>query len=220
MSDEEREENTPSPHAVPKGGGGRDRVIHEYDGIQEYDNRLPNWWLYTLFATIAFAGLYWAGYHVLDLGELPSAEYRRLTVEAKARTARAEEDALIEGAGGGLPGSQAAAGPVTAGALVLASQDAHEVTEGRQLFKTYCAPCHGPGGEGKIGPNLTDNAWIHGGAPDKIYTQILNGSPTKGMIAWGPQIGPERVKELTAFVLTIKNTNVPGGKAPQGQIEP
>jgi cytochrome c oxidase cbb3-type subunit 3 len=108
---------------------------------------------------------------------------------------------------------------VTAESLLAGSHDAARVAEGKALFITYCAPCHGPEGGGKIGPNLTDNAWIHGGAPEKIFAQITNGAPSKGMIAWGPQLGSERVKKLTAFVLSIKNTNVPGGKAPQGTVE-
>jgi cytochrome c oxidase cbb3-type subunit 3 len=197
-----------------------DRVIHEYDGIEEYDNRLPNWWLYTLFGSIAFAALYWIDYHVLELGQLPRAEYQQEIVASEARAAEQQKESAIEAAGGPLPGAGTPVGPISAEALLALSADPREVRQGHDLFVMYCAPCHGPDGGGKIGPNLTDNAWIHGGAPDKIFTQIMNGSPTKGMVAWGPQVGPERVKALTAFVLSIKNTNVPGGKPPQGLVEP
>jgi cytochrome c oxidase cbb3-type subunit III len=219
MSEEDKSDPSLSAHAV-LGGLEQDKVIHEYDGIREYDNRLPNWWLMTLFGSIVFAGLYWIGYHVLAIGELPNAEYQRVVAEARARAAQAEEEAQIEAAGGPLSVPAAGSAAMTPDVLVALSHDSHEVSEGHELFGTYCVPCHGPGGGGKIGPNLTDNAWIHGGAPEKIYAQITNGSPTKGMIAWGPQLGAERVKALTAFVLSIKNTNVPGGKPPQGEVEP
>jgi len=217
MLDDEGQDSSLT-RTVP-GEEAEDRVVHEYDGIQEYDNRLPNWWLATLFGSILFAGLYWIGYHVLQIGELPSAEYARSVAETKERAAQAEEEAQIMSAGGPLVAAEGTSGPVTAEALLSLSHDPREVGKGKELFTNYCAPCHGPEGGGKVGPNLTDNAWIHGGAPDKIYGQILNGSPTKGMIAWGPQIGAERVKALTAFVLTLKNTNVPGGKPPQGEPE-
>jgi cytochrome c oxidase cbb3-type subunit 3 len=202
----------------PAADSGQDKVIHEYDGIQEYDNRLPNWWLYTLFGSIVFAGLYWATYHVLHVSELPRAEYDQEVSAAKASADRDEEERLIETAGAPL----ATGGPselVSAEALAALSHDPAKVGEGKQLFVTYCAPCHGADGGGKIGPNLTDNAWLHGGAPEKIFRQVMNGSPTKGMIPWGPQIGADRVKAVTAYVLTIKNTNVAGGKPPQGEIE-
>jgi len=195
-----------------------DRIIHEYDGIQEYDNQLPRWWLYTLFGSIVFAGLYWSAYQVLALDELPRAEYeRRVATEAQRSQDEQEEREIL--AAGAPSGGGESTGAVTAEALVAESHDATRVAGGKALFATYCIQCHGPEGGGKIGPNLTDNAWIHGGAPDKIFAQVMNGSPSKGMIAWGPQLGADRVKKLTAFVLSIKNTNVPGGKAPQGKVE-
>jgi len=203
---------------APSSSGSTDMVIHEYDGIQEYDNELPRWWLYTLFGTVIFAGLYWCSYSVLGLGDLPRAEYEHKLAADEQRSREDQEDKDIVAAGMPATGAESA-GPVSAEALLAGSHDAAQVTEGRALFGTYCVQCHGPDGGGKIGPNLTDSAWIHGVAPDKIYKQIMQGSPSKGMIPWGPQLGSERVKKLTAFVLSIKNTNVPGGKAPQGTVE-
>src|ERR1019366_1881360 len=110
---------------------------------------------------------------------------------------RDDEEKLIVAAGVPL-GASGPGGAVSAEALVLLSQDPAKVAEGKKLFTTYCVQCHGPDGAGKIGPNLTDNAWIHGGAADRIFAQVMSGSPTKGMIPWGPQIGPHRVKAVTA----------------------
>ncbi len=77
---------------------------------------------------------------------------------------------------------------------------------------------HAPTAAGRSAPNLTDNRWIHGGAPLQIYRTVLEGVPAKGMVAWGPQLGPEeKVRQVVAYVLTLRNTNVAGGKAPQGE---
>jgi mono/diheme cytochrome c family protein len=93
------------------------------------------------------------------------------------------------------------------------------IEKGRQVFeKMNCVACHTANGGGNIGPNLTDNAWIHGGRATQIYRVVLEGVPAKGMVAWGPQLGDERVQSVVAYVLTLRNTNVPGGKAPQGDV--
>jgi cytochrome c oxidase cbb3-type subunit 3 len=131
------------------------------------------------------------------------------------RTARTAAAALL---------ATAAAGLVTVGLLAQArvASALHEprrVADGMALFATHCIPCHGSDGGGKMGPNLTDSAWIHGGSSDRIFAEIMNGTPDKGMVPWGPLLGATRVMTLTAFVLSIKNTNVPGGKAPQGAVE-
>ncbi len=83
---------------------------------------------------------------------------------------------------------------------------------------TNCAVCHGQEGQGNIGPNLTDNAWIHGGAPMQIFATVWKGVPEKGMVTWGPVLGKERIRSVVAYVLTLRNTNVAGGKPPEGQV--
>jgi cytochrome c oxidase cbb3-type subunit 3 len=176
---------------------GENEVIHEVDGIREYDNRLPNWWLYTLFGTIVFAFFYWFHYHVFETGETPRKEYKR------------EMAALMEKQGKSVP--------MTAEALMDLSKDGKTVSDGATVFSTTCAACHAATGGGNIGPNLTDEYWLHGGAPEQIFASIRDGYPQKGMPAWGPQLGDKRVQAVTAYVLTLRNTNVPGGKPPQGE---
>jgi cytochrome c oxidase cbb3-type subunit 3 len=90
------------------------------------------------------------------------------------------------------------------------------VSTGRRLFEQLCVVCHGNQGEGNVGPNLTDEYWIHGGGPLQIHGTVTNGVLEKGMAAWGSQLGPHRVQQVVAYVLTIKGTNVPG-KPPQGE---
>jgi cytochrome c oxidase cbb3-type subunit 3 len=196
------------PHARTSGTVVREAateapIIHEYDGIQEQDNNLPTWWLYTLYLAIVFGVGYWFHYHVFQSGPSSQEEYRREMASVwAAEAARAR-----------------AAGEMTPETLVALSRDEATVNEGRQVFATTCVACHGPNGGGTIGPNLTDAFWINGSAPDRIYRTVLDGVPARGMPAWGAQLGNERVQAVTAYVLTLRNTNVAGGKAPQGERE-
>ena len=175
--------------------------VHVYDDIQECDNLLPRWWLYSLFGTVIFALGYWFYFHVFMAGTLPNEAY---TQEVQAETAR--ESARIR-----------AAGVMTPAALLALSHDASLVHQGQEVFRSTCATCHGPSGGGLIGPNLTDEFWLHGGAPDAIFHTINEGVAARGMPAWGPQLGIDRVQAVTAYLLTVRNTHVPGGRPPQGE---
>lgn len=178
------------------------RVIHEIDGIQEYDNRLPNWWLYSLYGTIIFAVAYWYHYHSGGFGQLPGEAY-------KAEVEREQAAAAM----------QIKVGEATPEALVALTKDPNAIALGRQVFASTCAACHRNDGGGNVGPNLTDEFWLHGGAPEKIYRTIASGIPDKGMPAWQPQLGPLKTQAVTAYVLGLRGQNVPGGKAPQGERE-
>ncbi len=180
-----------------------DQIVHEYDGILEADNRLPRWWLYTLYGAIVFAGAYWLYYEAYGTGATPAQAYQA----EKLERARVEAARL------------AAEGPMTPEKLVAMSRNAAILASGREVFTATCASCHLVTGGGQVGPNLTDGHWIHGGQPEKILATIRDGFLDKGMPAWGPQLGQEKVRDVTAYVLSIKGTNVPGGKEPQGTLE-
>lgn len=175
-------------------------IVHEYDGIEEADNQLPLWWLMLFFFAIVFGIGYWFSFHRYGLGDLPGAEYavakERLEFEAEER---AKE--LASRTGGGLES--------------LAS-DPGSVSAGRGLFAIHCVACHGPKGQGQIGPNLTDGFWIHSGDAESVHQVIEKGVLEKGMPAWGPVVGPLGAQQLTAFVLSMRGTNVEG-KEPQGE---
>lgn len=177
------------------------KVIHEVDGIQEYDNKLPNWWLYTLYGSMLFAAGYWFHYQTSGFGDLPMAEYQQ-----EVDKAAAVEAARIK-----------AAGVMTPEALASLAKDKGTVEQGKQVFAQTCVACHRADGGGMVGPNLTDEFWLHGAAPDKIWKTISLGVPDKGMPAWGPQLGPDRTQAVTAYVISIRGSNVPNGKAPQGE---
>ena len=180
----------------------RDEMLdHEFDGIREFDNPPPAWLMNILWASIVFSAGYWLYYHTLGVGKLPK---DRLD-QANAQAAE-------------LQLKKMAGKPITDQSLLLMSQVPDQVTAGRAIFEQLCVQCHGPRGEGIVGPNLTDVYWLHGGRPTQIHNTIVKGVPEKGMVAWMDQLGPDRVNKVAAYVLTIKNTNVPG-KAPQGNPE-
>lgn len=183
----------------------QDRLLdHEYDGIQEYDNPMPGWWKALFWLTIAFSGAYWLYYHTFAPRGTPIAdEYESELAEAKlAAQGRPQEIAFK---------------PKTDEELQKLMANADLVGKGAAKYKEVCAACHGDKAEGKIGPNLTDNAWLHGGTMPEIYKVVWEGVLQKGMPSWGKTMTPEQLDSVVAYVGSIRNTNVPG-KAPQGTV--
>lgn len=168
-----------------------------HDGIEEHDNHMPNWWLLTLFGSIAFSLVYWTYYHTLAAG-----------------APQAQELAQDEAALAALRNKSAPA--VSDQVLTDASRDKEAVARGEGIYQTNCVACHGVRAEGSVGPNLTDDYWLHGGKPMQIYAVVRDGVTEKGMLAWGAVLGESKVKDVTAFVVSLRGTNVPG-KAPQGE---
>ncbi len=180
----------------------RDQLLdHEYDGIQEYDNKLPNWWLYILYGSIAFSLLYWLFFHTFGIGKLSVERYdTEMIAAAEAQLARMSTEELTDES------------------LLLMASIPDRLTEGVKIFEQFCVVCHGANGEGSVGPNLTDAYWLHGSRPTDIHKTVMDGVPDKGMVAWSGQLGPRRVQAVVAHLLTLKGTDVPG-KAPEGELE-
>lgn len=169
-------------------------IVHEYDGIEEADNRLPLWWLATFFGAVIFAAIYWSVYSSYGLLKPPFADYQ-------------EEQAALDAASGAL---------LTDAELAAFAADPARVAEGRAVFAQNCVVCHGERAEGKIGPNLTDGFWLHGGTPKDIFRIIRLGYAPKSMPEWGNVLGPRRTQSAAAFVLSLRGTDASGGKEPQG----
>ena len=179
----------------------RDRLIdHSYDGIQEYDNPMPRWWVITFWATIVFSILYYI-VPGLGLGKGRTAEY-----DADMAAFRAAHPANT---GGGNPAL-----------LLAAAKNPAEVLQGKMLFAGKCAVCHAADGGGVIGPNLTDDAWLHGGTVDSIYASVNNGILAKGMPAWGKLLKADELEEVVAYVWTLHGTTPAKPKEPQGVVTP
>lgn len=160
---------------------------HSFDGIQEYDKRLPNWWLLTFYGAIVFWVAYWFYYHRAHIG-------------APATVTLQHELDRIEAAK--MAGNQ----QLDDATLWKMSRNAVFVDAGRQTFLTTCASCHKEDlrgtDAGGIGPNLVDNTWIHGGKPTEIFHTVDKGVLEKGMPSWGPVIGARKVSEVVAFILS------------------
>lgn len=178
--------------------GNKPPIHHIFDGIEEQDNHMPNWWLLILWATIIFAFGYWYYYHSAGMGPLQWEAYQA-EVDEQTRKAASSQ-------------------PLSDELLLSFSKNGGMLQEGQQQFQQQCASCHGAQGQGLIGPNLTDDFWLHGGKPMQLHKAVSEGIVAKGMPAWGRTLGAERVKAVVAYVLTLKNTNVPG-KPPQGEPE-
>ena len=176
-----------------------DRLIeHSYDGIQEYDNPMPQWWVITFWATIVFSILYYL-VPAIGIGNGRIAEYN-----ADMAAFRAAHPT------GGGSGDQVG--------LLAASRKPARVSAGKTLFATRCAACHAADGGGIIGPNLTDDAWLHGGTIDSIYTTVSTGVLAKGMPAWGRILKPDELVEVVAYVWTLHGTTPARPKGPQGVV--
>jgi cytochrome c oxidase cbb3-type subunit 3 len=171
---------------------------HVYDGIEEQDNRLPAWWLLTLFGAMVFAAAYWIVYHTVMAAPLPMVAY----LQDKADLQKVQDAQAI---------------PDEAGVLKL-SKDPAAMAAAQKLFTQTCTSCHGQNAEGVVGPNLTDGFWIHGGKPMDIHASVSHGYPEKGMPPWAPTLGNAKVAQLAAYVVSLKGKNLPG-KAPQGDPE-
>ena len=176
---------------------------HVYDGIVEHDNKLPLWWQLTLYGAIVFAMIFWYGHRLGAIATPGEAYAKVVAVERAAEAERARKRGVIDDA-----------------MLATLGSDPATVGQGKALFTSTCAPCHRADGGGNIGPNLTDGYWLHGSKPVDIYHTVQEGVPAKGMPTWGPQLGEERVETVVAYVLSVRNANVAGGKAPQGVLEP
>ncbi len=175
---------------------------HSYDGIRELDNRLPPWWVNMFILTIIWSAGYMFYYHW-------SSNEWSSDLEYKTEMARAKKEVAMAVAG------QAAAIDES---NVTAITDSGALGEGETIFKSVCAACHGQKGEGTVGPNFTDEYWIHGGGIKNIFKVIKYGVPEKGMIAWQAQLKPADMQKVASYILTLQGTNPPNPKAPQGEI--
>ena len=174
---------------------------HEYDGIKELDNSLPPWWKWGFIITIFISVIYMLHFHGFGSGKNPTEEYEAELVKAKAQMeayAAKNKDKIDENN--------------------IVMPDAAGIAAGEKIYQQVCWACHGKAGEGGAGPNLTDEYWMHKGSLTDIYISIKNGYPDKGMQAWEKQYSPKQISDITGFIKSLKGTNPPAAKAPQGDL--
>jgi len=175
---------------------------HNYDGIQEYDNPMPRWWVYLFWATILYSVLYFVGVPGITEGGRIANYEREMAAAESLRVKQAPP-----------PGS------MDAGALLAVGRDPARLADGKATFASTCASCHREDAGGNIGPNLTDEYWIHGGQPLQVLNTVTTGVLDKGMPAWGEVLKPEQVANVVAYVLTLHDTHPKDPKEPQGTKE-
>ena len=174
---------------------------HDYDGIKELDNHLPPWWLGMFYGAIVFAVVYMLNYHVWHWSPLSGEEYEIAMAEAaemKAANVNLAVDAVDEN-------------------NVEQLTDASDIERGQTIYVGNCAVCHGQAGEGGVGPNLTDEYWLHGGSVSDLYKTIKYGVTEKGMIAWEGTLKPTDIQQVSSFILSLQGSNPANAKAPQGE---
>lgn len=178
-------------------------IDHSYDGIQELDNPTPAWFMGLFYATMVFGVIYLSVYHVFG-GMNQDQEYER-------------EMAVAETARQAFLATQA--DNVDENTVTLANSP-EVIADGKAIFEQNCVACHGAAGEGGIGPNLTDDYWLHGGNIKQVFRTIKVGVPDKGMIAWEQQLSPAKIAHVANYILSLHGTNPPNAKEPQGELAP
>ncbi|HQQ94085.1 MAG TPA: cbb3-type cytochrome c oxidase N-terminal domain-containing protein [Bacteroidia bacterium] len=176
---------------------------HDYDGIKELDNNLPPWWKYGFYFTVICAVIYLINFHVAGTGDLQTSEYNKEIAAAKLQV----EEYM-----------HSSAGNVDESTVKLLS-DAAALEAGKKTFQTNCIACHGKAGEGNtVGPNLTDNYWLHEGSINAIFKTIKYGWPDKGMKSWKEDLSPLQIAQVASFIKSLAGSNPPNAKAPQGDL--
>lgn len=176
---------------------------HSFDGIQELDNPAPGWLMALFYGSIIFAVGYTV-YYGFNMGPSLDSEYLQesKTLEKDWADYYAKHPIL----------------PPTATELTAAAKDPLLVEAGKKQFAASCAACHGNNAQGLIGPNLTDNRWLHGGKMNEIYGTVVKGVAGKGMPPWGRAFTPEKLKGVVAYVRSLQGSNPSGAKAPEGTV--
>ena len=170
---------------------------HEYDGIHELDNNLPPWWIWGFYCTIVFAVIYLLNYHVIGYSDLQIKAYDKELVQANR-----EIKVYL---------TQNAMNVDETNVKILIAPDALE--KGKGIFNTNCIVCHKKTGEGDVGPNLTDKAWIYGFDIKDVFYSIKNGQPN-GMPEHASKLNPIEIQQVSSYVLQLPF--IQGTKPAQG----
>lgn len=177
-------------------------IDHAYDDIRELDNPTPAWFMGLFYATMVFGVVYLSVYHVFGWGMNQDDEYKK-----EMRVAEQERKAYLASQVDNVDENS-----------VEVDKSPEVLAEGKAIFDQNCIACHGAVGEGGIGPNLTDNYWLHGASIKDVFKTIKRGVPDKGMIAWEQQLSPSKIAQVANYILSLQGTNPPNAKAPQGDL--
>ncbi|MFN4298390.1 MAG: cbb3-type cytochrome c oxidase N-terminal domain-containing protein [Thermaurantimonas sp.] len=175
---------------------------HDYDGIKELDNSLPPWWVWGFYITIIYSIIYLIHFHVLGTGPSSVEELERELALAEKQ----KEEYL-----------KTAANLIDENTVQYLTAEAN-LAAGKKIFEQNCASCHAPDGGGLVGPNLTDNYYIHGGSIQDIFKVIKYGVLEKGMLAWKDMLSPAQMQDVASYVKSLRGTTPANPKEPQGTL--
>ncbi len=179
-----------------------DLLDHNYDGIQEFDNPLPRWWLATFYGAIVFS-VFYVGYYHLGPGPSLNEELAQDLAQVKALEAANRKESP----------------PLSDQELAAAFADPGNLSRGQKIFAEKCLACHGAKGEGGIGPNLTDAYWINGNSGMAfLMKMVAEGVPDKGMPPWNTLLDPAEILAVASHVKSLQGTKPANAKAPQGEL--
>ncbi len=170
-----------------------------YEGSYDMDRVMPPWLRFLFFATIIFAVVF-IPYYFLGYVPAQKKKYEQSIAKAAAEEQEKTKEVMIDEN------------------TVVVTQTEAVLASGKEVFTTYCAACHGNAGEGGIGPNFADEYWLHGGSIKDIFATIKHGVPEKGMAAWNEIITPQQISDVANYILSLKGTNPPNQKEPQGEL--
>lgn len=176
---------------------------HDYDGIRELDNKIPSWWLYSFYGTILIGVIYM---YRMFISETMPDQITELHEENRLAQIKIQEYL------------KNAANNVDENSVVML--DDAGIASGQKLFKSMgCITCHGENGEGNsVGPNLTDDYWLHKGSINDIFYSIKYGWPEKGMKSWKDDLSPIQIAQIASYIKSLKGSNPPNAREPQGDI--
>jgi len=178
-------------NAVPIENEQSIMLDHDYDGIKELDNHLPPWWVYLFYGSIGFAAVYLLMFHILNYAPLPQEEFKQELALAKVQVENYRKTM---------------ANSIDESNVTLITK-VEELEPGKAIFTNNCKACHGGAGEGGIGPNLTDQYWLHGAGIKDVFKVVKDGVTAKGMIAWNSKLTPLEMQQVSSYVLSLTGTN-------------
>lgn len=169
---------------------------HDYDGIRELDNDLPPWWKWLFYMTIVFAVIYMIRIFVFRSDDLVQEREYTIEMEDAAMNAPVQEDAEF---------------------ILAVLEEEAALANGKETWDKICAVCHLVDGGGLVGPNMTDNYWIHGNTVEDMFTIVTNGVIEKGMIPYRDQLSEQKRLEVISYILVkLQRTTPATPKAPEG----
>lgn len=177
---------------------------HAYDGIRELDNKIPKWFTFAFVVSAIWALGYLTVFHVLKASPLSIKEY-----EIAEANAQKEQEEFLKKAKNKVDENN-----------ITLTTEANDIAEGKKAFLSNCVACHAADGGGGVGPNLTDEYWIHGGSGTNIFKVIKYGVIEKGMISWKSNFSDAQIVKIASYVATLKGTSPAAPKAPQGDKYP